>query len=117
MDLHHLSWPFFDKADAAFAADFDRWVQRELAPFEREEGGDGRAARRIFELLARSHWLEATLPAARSGQDSRLELRKICLMREIAAFSSAMADVGFSEPWLGILPVALYGSPALRHEL
>jgi acyl-CoA dehydrogenase len=31
-------------------------------------------------------------------------------MREISAFSSAIVDVALSEPWLGILPVALYGS-------
>ena len=28
-----------------------------------------------------------------------------------------MADVALSEPWLGILPIALYGSPDLRDEL
>ena len=38
-------------------------------------------------------------------------------MREITAFSSAIADVALSEPWLGILPIALYGSPDLRDEL
>jgi hypothetical protein len=38
-------------------------------------------------------------------------------MREIAAYSSAIADVALSEPWLGILPIALYGSPDLRDEL
>jgi acyl-CoA dehydrogenase len=38
-------------------------------------------------------------------------------MREITAFSSAMADVALSEPWLGILPIALYGSQDLRDEL
>jgi acyl-CoA dehydrogenase len=35
-------------------------------------------------------------------------------LREISAYSSAIADVALSEPWLGILPIALYGSPALR---
>jgi acyl-CoA dehydrogenase len=117
MNLHHLCWPFFDSGHATLAHDFGRWAGRELAAFEAEEGGDGQAARRIFQLLAASHWLDATLPAARGGRESRLDVRKICLMREISAFSSAMADVALSEPWLGILPIALYGSPALRDEL
>jgi acyl-CoA dehydrogenase len=117
MDLHHLAWPFFDREHGAFARDFDRWAQRELAAFEAEEGGDGEAARRIFELLAASNWLAATLPVARGDRESRLDLRKICLMREISAFSSAMADVALSEPWLGILAITLYGSPSLRDEL
>lgn len=38
-------------------------------------------------------------------------------MREISAFSSAIADVALSEPWLGILPIALFGSDELRDEL
>ena len=38
-------------------------------------------------------------------------------MREISAFSSAIADVALSEPWLAILPIALYGSQDLRDEL
>jgi len=117
MDLHHLAWPFFDREHGAFARDFDRWAQRELAAFEAEEGGDGEAARRIFELLAASNWLAATLPVARGDRESRLDLRRICLMREISAFSSAMADVALSEPWLGILAITLYGSPSLRDEL
>jgi len=117
MVLHHLAWPFFDREHGAFARDFDRWAQRELAALEAEEGGDGEAARRIFELLAASNWLAATLPVARGDRESRLDLRKICLMREISAFSSAMADVALSEPWLGILAITLYGSPSLRDEL
>lgn len=38
-------------------------------------------------------------------------------MREICGFSSAIADVALSEPWLGILPIALHGSADLRHEV
>jgi acyl-CoA dehydrogenase len=117
MNLHHLCWPFFDSEHATFADDFGRWAERELAAFEADEGGDGQAARRLFQLLAASHWLEATLPMARGDREGGLDVRKICLMREISAFSSAMADVALSEPWLGILPIALYGSPALRDEL
>ena len=117
MNLDHLSWPFFQSEHAAFARDFDHWAQRELPAFEAEEGGDGKAARKIFELLAGSRWLQTTLPAPRDGRESALDLRRVCLMREISAFSSAMADVALSEPWLGILPIALYGSPALRDEL
>ncbi len=117
MDLHHLAWPFFTYEHMTFAGGFDRWVQRELAAFEGEEGGDGQAARRIFELLARSEWLAATLPLKRGDQQGKLDLRKICLMREVSAYASAMADVALSEPWLGILPIALYGSSELQHEL
>ncbi len=117
MDLSHLAWPFFDSACVEFAESFDRWVDAELAEFEQNEGGDGVAAREIFERLARDGWLQATLPADKSGPQAKVGLRRASLMREIAAFSSAIADVALSEPWLGILPIALYGSADLRDEL
>jgi acyl-CoA dehydrogenase len=117
MDLSHLAWPFFDSACVEFAQSFDRWVGAELGKFEQNEGGDGVAARQIFERLANGGWLQSTAPAEAFGRQEKIGLRQVCLMREIAAFSSAIADVALSEPWLGILPIALYGSPNLRDEL
>jgi acyl-CoA dehydrogenase len=38
-------------------------------------------------------------------------------MRELCAYSSAIADVALSEPWLAALPIALYGSAELREEV
>jgi acyl-CoA dehydrogenase len=117
MDLDHLAWPFFDSACVEFATRFERWADAELGAYEQNEGGDGVAARQIFERLADSGWLQATLRIEASGSRDRIGLRQLSLMREIAAFSSAIADVALSEPWLGILPIALYGSPDLKDEL
>jgi acyl-CoA dehydrogenase len=115
MKYAHLAWPFFGPTHREFASELDRWVSAHLGEFERDEGNDGRAARKIFELLARSGWLKQTLPARAAPHDpAKIDLRSVCLLREISAYSSAIADVALSEPWLGILPIALYGSPALR---
>jgi acyl-CoA dehydrogenase len=111
-DLSHLSWPFFDSSCFEFARGFDRWVRAELGGFETDEGGDGKAARQIFERLATAGWLRNTLPTQTFGEQCKVSLRHVSLMREISAFSSAIA-----EPWLGILPIALYGSQGLRDEL
>jgi acyl-CoA dehydrogenase len=117
MDLTHLSWPFFDSVYLEFAQKFDRWVGAELGKFEHDEGGDGKAARQIFELLANSGWLRSTLLMQTAGQQPKIDLRNVSLMREISAFSSAIADVALSEPWLGILPIALHGSPDIQEEI
>jgi acyl-CoA dehydrogenase len=116
-DLSHLSWPFFDSSSSEFARGFDRWVGAELGAFEPDEGGDGKAARQIFERFATAGWLPNTLPAQTPGERDKISLRHVSLMREISAFSSAIADVALSEPWLGILPIALYGSQELRDEI
>jgi acyl-CoA dehydrogenase len=112
MKYAHLAWPFFEATHREFASELDWWVSVHLGEFEQDEGNDGRAARKIFKLLARSGWLKQTLPAGASP--AKIDLRSVCLLREISAYSSAIADVAVSEPWLGILPIALYGSPALR---
>jgi acyl-CoA dehydrogenase len=117
MDLNHLAWPFFTPDHREVARDFYEWARTELSEFEQDEGGDGKVARRIFELLAVTDWLRRTLPPTTRQEQARVDLRGVCLLREICAFSSAIADVALSEPWLGILPVALYGSQELREEL
>src|SRR5262245_38636231 len=116
MDMDHLAWPFFAPSHREFARDFDHWVRTELSEFEQDEGGNGRVARHIFELLAGADWLRRTLPVTTRQKRAKIDLRDVCLMREICAFSSAIADVALSEPWLGILPIALYGSRELRDE-
>jgi acyl-CoA dehydrogenase len=121
MDLNHLAWPFFDSGCVEFANSFDHWSQAELGSFEHDEGGDGAAARQIFERLAAAGWLRNTLPlrtaSAPAKTGAKISLRHVSLMREISAFSSAIADVALSEPWLAILPVALYGSGEMQDEL
>jgi acyl-CoA dehydrogenase len=115
MDLAHLAWPFFEPAHSDHAAAFRRWAAAQLATFEPDEGNDGKAARAIFELLAAADWLRDTLPARASGP-AGIDLRRVCLLREICGYSSAIADVALSEPWLGILPIALFGSAALQEK-
>ncbi len=113
MDLDHLDWPFFQSAHRELARRFDTWVADNLTGFEADEGGDGRTARVIFELLARDQWLEMSLPRGIGGNDV-LDLRTMAIIRERCAYSSAISDVAISEPWLGILPIALFGSQASR---
>jgi hypothetical protein len=36
----------------------------------------------------------------KAGPERKISLRHVSLMREISAFSSAIADVALSEPWL-----------------
>jgi acyl-CoA dehydrogenase len=97
-----LEWPFFDSSQREFASTFQPWVAAHLQEFEAEEGGDGSTAREIFRRLGQAGWLRATADG--------VDLRRVCLMREILGYSSAIADVALSEPWLAMLPIALYGS-------
>ena len=90
------------------------WSSFHLAPHEADEGGDGRAARLIFEALGRDGWLRWT--SASLEQGTALDLRAVCLLREVSAQSSAIADVALSEPWLGALPLILGASTELKRK-
>jgi acyl-CoA dehydrogenase len=61
----------------------------------------------------RDGWLGSS---ASLEQGTALDLRAVCLLREISAQSSAIADVAFSEPWLGALPLILGASAELKRK-
>ncbi len=105
-----ISLPFFDEFHRRLAPAFREWTSRELTPYENSEGGDGADARVIFQKLGQDGWLKHTVDSTASAKGRAPDLRTICLMREALAYSSAMADVAFSEPWLAILPIVLNGS-------
>ena len=102
--------PFFEPRHRELADGLRHWIESRLAPFEADEGGDGQAARNIFRMLARDGWLSATVPADPASPGRAIDLRTVCLMREALGYSSAIADVSFSAPWLAALAIALGGS-------
>ncbi len=105
-----LDLPFFSEAHRRLVPAFRDWTRRELGPYEDSEGGDGADAKLIFQKLGQDGWLRHSVDAAGNATGRAPDLRMVCLMREALAYSSAMADVAFSEPWLAILPLALCGS-------
>jgi acyl-CoA dehydrogenase len=117
MDHLYLAWPFFDPLHRTLARDLGQWAAAELTQYEAEEGGDGIAARQIFQRLAAGKWLEHSLPGSPGARGEKHDLRTLCLLREILGSSSVMADVAFSEPWLGIMPIALFGSEQIKSEI
>jgi acyl-CoA dehydrogenase len=117
MNNRHLAWPFFDTFHRTFVRDFWEWSASELAKYEDDDGGDGKAAREIFKRLGIGQWLEHSIPRSRGAKVDKHDLRTVCLMREILGYRSAIADVAFSEPWLAIMPIALFGSEQVKREL
>lgn len=108
----HLAWPFFEPHHRELAAAFAPWAASRLTGCDAD---DGATARETSGALAEGGWFDAALPAREAAdQEAAVDLRAACLLREILAFEAVVADVAFSEPWLGILPIHLHGSKALR---
>jgi len=116
----HLSWPFFDAPHRALATDLAAWTARELGAAAVgtevcEEPADVDAAcRSLVTRLGGAGWLRYAVPASHGGAFERLDVRALCLARETLARADGLADFAFAMQGLGVGPISLFGSDALK---
>lgn len=111
-DRTFLSWPFLDDGHRRLAADLDAWIPREIP---HGHGADVDAeCRDLVRRLAAGGWLRYAIPAAQGGVHERLEVRSLCLIRELLAHASGLADFAFAMQGLGAGPISLFGSDEQR---
>jgi acyl-CoA dehydrogenase len=104
-----LAWPFFDDDHRSFAAALARWADATLASLPHDDVDAGCRAR--VKVLGEAGFLKAVVPAE---QDGRLDVRTICLAREILAFRDGLCDFAFAMQGLGTASISLYGSAELK---
>jgi acyl-CoA dehydrogenase len=111
-DRSFLAWPFFDDHHRAYAEALDAWAQAEIASLPHPEPGDAAldaACAEILRRLAAGGWLRRAVPV-----DGPLDVRTLCLTREILARRSGLADFVFAMQGLGSGPISLFGTEAQR---
>jgi acyl-CoA dehydrogenase len=105
-DRTFLRWPFFDDPHRAFAEALDAWAEtsiRHLGHGEADVDGD---CVRLVRSLGAAGWLTHAVPA-----DGRpLDVRRLCLAREILARHHGLADFAFAMQGLGSGPISLFGT-------
>jgi acyl-CoA dehydrogenase len=107
-DLAFLEWPFFDDGHRAFAVRLDSWARANLG---HEDHADVDAAcRDLVRRLGDAGWLAVAV----ADNADTLDVRRICLARDILARHSGLADFTFAMQGLGTASVALFGDAALR---
>ncbi len=114
-DRSFLDWPFFAAEHRAVAAAFERWTAEELpALLGTDEDADvSGAVRRLVAALAKAGLLRHSAPNG-DGTSGGLEVRNLCLAREILARASGLADFAFAMQGLGSAPISLYGNAAQK---
>ncbi len=112
-DLSHLDWPFFGEAQRRFALDLARWADREAAAHIDHSDVD-RSCRALVRALGEAGWLKAVVPAAYGGLSDRLDVRTLCLAREILGWNDSLADFAFAMQGLGSGSISLFGSDELK---
>ncbi len=117
-DRTFLNWPFFDEAHRAHAATLAAWSEAAESRWAKQSHGAhsnvDEACRSLVRELGGGGWLRHAVPAPHGGARSSLDVRTLCLTREILARHDGLADFAFAMQGLGAGPISLFGSDALR---
>ncbi len=109
-----LTWPFFDDGHRRFAENVSRWAKASLPALPHDDVDA--ACRARVKALGEAGFLKAVVPAAFGGLHERLDVRTLCLAREVLAFHDGLADFSFAMQGLGTGSISLFGSDALRQR-
>ncbi len=117
-----LDWPFFDERHRRLAEELETWctTHRDLLvarPAHSEATAADELCRKLVARLGADGWLRHCVPAAHGGVAETLDVRSLCLLREILARHSALADFAFAMQGLGTGAISLYGGEELRRRL
>jgi acyl-CoA dehydrogenase len=107
-----LSWPFFDDGHRRFAEALTRFADATLPSLPHDD--IDAACRARVKALGEAGVLKAVVPAEHAGLHHRLDVRTLCLAREILAFRDGLSDFAFAMQGLGTASISLFGSPALK---
>jgi len=107
-----LSWPFFDDGHRGFAESLSRWADATLPTLPHDDVDQ--ACRARVKALGDAGFLKAVVPAEHGGLHPRLDVRTLCLAREILAFRDGLADFSFAMQGLGTASISLFGSAELK---
>jgi acyl-CoA dehydrogenase len=107
-----LAWPFFDDHHRGFAAALAGWADAALGSLPHDD--IDAACRARVRALGEAGFLKAVVPAAHGGLHPQVDVRTLCLAREILAFRDGLADFAFAMQGLGTGAITLFGSDALK---
>lgn len=106
-DRDFLDWPFFDPAHRDWAAEVEAWAAANAAALSK--GETDAATRALTRAMGEAGLLRRAVP-----EDGRLDVRALCLARDILARHSGLADFAFAMAGLGTGSITLFGDAATR---
>jgi len=107
-DSSFLDWPFFTTEHKSFAEELDRWAEQNLCADEPTDVDT--VCRALVRKLGGAGWLNWCVDGNYVGRASGLDVRSLCLAREILARHSALADFTFAMQGLGSGAISLFGT-------
>lgn len=112
-DRTFLDWPFFDDSHRSLALALEDWSRHNLATLDHNDTDT--TCRNLVTLLGQDGWLQhsAVDPLA---DNTKLDVRTLCLIRETLARHDALADFAFAMQGLGTGALSLFGTGEQKEE-
>lgn len=110
-DTSFLDWPFFEPRHRDFAAEVEAWAAQHADRLTDHHDADS-STRALARAMGDAGLLRMAVP-----ESGALDVRSLCIAREILARHSGIADFAFAMQGLGTGPISLFGGEALRREV
>jgi len=110
-DQSFLDWPFFEPSHRDWAREVEAFAVQYAAALSDEHDADS-SVRALAAAMGEAGLLRLPCPV-----DGKLDVRALCLARDILARSSGLADFAFAMQGLGTGPVTLFGTEAQRARI
>lgn len=110
-DRSFLDWPFFESRHAAFHDELDQWAANALITIDHAD--TDAACRGLVRLIGDAGFLKHTAIDP-DDENSVIDVRTICLMREVMARHDGLADFVVAMQGLGTGAISLFGTEAQK---
>lgn len=110
-----LDWPFFEAHHRDFAQRLAAWADATLPGLPHDDVDE--ACRARVKALGAAGFLKAAVPAEHGGLHAALDVRTLCLAREILAARDGLADFAFAMQGLGTGAITVAGSPEMKARI
>jgi acyl-CoA dehydrogenase len=110
-----LDWPFFEAHHRDFVQRLSAWADATLPNLPHDDVDE--ACRARVKALGEAGFLRAAVPAEHGGLHAALDVRTLCLAREILAARDGLADFAFAMQGLGTGAITVAGSPQMKARI
>ena len=108
------AWPFFEAHHRRFAEELARWADATLPGLPHDDVDA--ACRARVAALGKAGFLKAACRPNSAACTTKLDVRTLCIAREILAFRDGLADFAIAMQGLGTGSISLYGTPELKQR-
>jgi len=113
-DKSYLNWPFLEDAHRELANEIEAWAQQNIDAAPHGNIDVDAECKKLVQQLAAGGFLKHSVAMRQAGE--KLDVRSMCLMREILARHSGLADFAFAMQCLGSVAISLFGTNELQQE-